>query len=212
MVLPPAEQVASSNGYILAFLTAQDRPPLSELTNLFPWTKIVRPLDETEAYNLGYAALARRAIQPQPDQPHPIDWERALSLLGYDLPRAQYQPGETIDVTLYYRVRDSLPPQSSFFVHLLGTAYNPATQGPLWAQADGNPCRDLFPTEKWQPGAVIIGKMQLHLPPDTPAGDYTLQTGFYNWQTGEQFNIAGAGNTQASSLDLAHIKIIPSAN
>ena len=212
VVLPSAEQVSSSSGYVLAFLPAQGRPPLPELASLFPWTKIVTPVADAGPYNLGYTALARRAIEPQPDYPRPTDWERALRFIGYDLPGTLYQPGETIDVTLYYRVRDSLPPEGSLFVHLLGTAYNPATHGPLWAQADGNPCRDLFPTENWQPGALIIGKMRLHIPPDTPAGDYLLQTGFYNWQTGEQFDLIGTTNNQPGRIDLAPIKIGQAAN
>jgi hypothetical protein len=68
------------------------------------------------------------------------------------------------------------------FVHLYGP-HNPATDNPLWAQDDSEPCRAFYPTSVWDVGEIIKDTFTLALPLDMPAGDYTLKTGFYDLRT-----------------------------
>jgi arabinofuranosyltransferase len=179
VIVPPTD-------YLFGFLPAADRPSLTEVQALFPWANLVTEelAESAFAYNLGYAAPVS-SMAPMPEQPLSAKWQNGLELIGYNVPRNTYQPGETIPLTLYLHVQDSIPVNETIAVHLLGEAFNSATNGPLWTQADGNPCGDLYPMDVWPAGSTIIGKMILPLPFDTPSGEYQLSTLLYNWQTGE---------------------------
>ncbi len=200
IAIPPAEQLARrENGqpppYLFAFLPAAERPPLDELAGPFPWTQIVteRRQEVPITYNLGYAAPAGLEAWPQPSHPLTATWGNGISLLGYDLPRTHYRPGERITLTLYYHVDGPIGSDYSAFAHLIGSAVNPANASPLWGQDDGAPCRgDLLPMPYWQPGSAIVSKMSIPISPDVPSGDYDLTVGFYTWQTGERVPLSGA--------------------
>jgi hypothetical protein len=59
------------------------------------------------------------------------------------------------------------------FLHLLDP------DGRLVAQSDGIPANWTRPTTGWLPGEYITDVHALTIPPDTPAGDYTLYAGLY---------------------------------
>ena len=99
-----------------------------------------------------------------------------------------------------------MEPGYSFFAHLLGAAYNPATGGPLWGQDDGDPCRGLYPIEIWSPGSVIISKAAIRIPQHTPPGRYELALGYYNWQSGERVLLLGE-TVNRDRVSLAYIQI-----
>lgn len=217
MVLPPAvlsppnpATESSSPRYMLTFLLPQNRPPLSELYTLFPWTTMVA--EETAvgmpaySYNLGYAAPVEAQTELMAGQTLSATWANNVAFLGYDLPENSASPGDTLYLTLYYRADAPLTADFNFFVHVLsdeGTTGQPAA---LVAQADGVPCQDLYPPDFWQPGTVLAHKVAIPVPTDLPAGSYTLQTGLYNWQTGERFPLIGS---EADALTLADITIQP---
>ncbi|MCI0475020.1 MAG: hypothetical protein L0Y55_02125, partial [Anaerolineales bacterium] len=68
------------------------------------------------------------------------------------------------------------------FAHLIG-AVNPATQSPVWAQDDTQPGRGSFPTSRWQNGEVIVDEYRLNLAA-LPRGQYQIEIGMYNLETG----------------------------
>ena len=77
------------------------------------------------------------------------------------------------------------------FAHLLGP-YNPATDGPLWAQHDSQPGWGSYPTTRWAPGEIILDDYQLILGDDVPPGVYTLEAGMYRLATMERVPVLGA--------------------
>jgi hypothetical protein len=107
--------------------------------------------------------------------------QKHFRLLGYDLPRTDCQPGETIPLTLY-RADSPVEAGYSAFAHLIGMTYNPVTTGVLW------------------------GRMVVPIPPDAPSGDYALVVGFYAWQTGERALLAEERAGQDSVL-IEHMRI-----
>ena len=76
------------------------------------------------------------------------------------------------------------------FVQLLGE-HNPATNGPLWAGYDSEPCQRFYPTSTWTSGEIIRDQISFTLPPETPAGEYELHTGFYLWPALERVGLVG---------------------
>jgi len=101
--------------------------------------------------------------------------EYGISLLGYDLPKTIYSPGETLSLTLFWQSSQKIASTLVVFTHLL----NP--EGQLVAQHDGTPNQGASPTPFWQPGTLIPDLHEFQIPPDLPAGEYTLSVGMYEW-------------------------------
>jgi arabinofuranosyltransferase len=186
--------VSSDEAYLLTFLPAEQRPPLAEVKESFPWTRLVTEewLPEPAPYHLGYAAPLPSGPMRQPLQPATAVWDNGLMLIGVDPPPTTVRGGETIFYSLYYQVDGAVDGRSSVFNHLLGQTYNPATGGPLWGQDDGDPCRGLYPLAQWPADAIVMARFAVSIPVATPPGDYELVTGFYDWQTGERSALVAA--------------------
>ena len=122
---------------------------------------------------------------PHTFAPPPVDVETntrlgdVATLIGATLePRAQsthlpiYQ-STNLTVTLVWRAEATAADSYHVFLHLLDP------EGKLTAQSDGVPVNWTRPTTGWLPGEYITDMHILTIPPDAPAGDYTLSTGLY---------------------------------
>ena len=107
-----------------------------------------------------------------------------LDFLGYTLDADAAAPGGAVVLQTYWRVRESPGRPLSLLAHLLGP------DGAGVAVGDGLG----FPVEQWRPGDVIVQRHVLSIPPDVPAGTYTLTTGAYWLDTMERW-VVGAGET-----------------
>ena len=93
------------------------------------------------------------------------------------------------------------------FVHLLGPN-NPATGGPLWAQDDSEPCRRSYRTSAWGPGEIVIDRYAMTIPPEAPAGEYSIVMGLYEWQTLQRLPVLDdAGQAARDHVILASVKV-----
>ena len=93
---------------------------------------------------------------------------------AYQLPTGPLKPGETLPLSLVWRTQEA--PGSvpwKVFTHLLDA------QQKVVAQRDSEPLGGLQPTTTWQPGDVVEDHYGIALPPDLPAGSYTLEIGMY---------------------------------
>jgi len=90
---------------------------------------------------------------------------------GLDLNAATLHPGDTLALTIYWQ--PAVAPSDNYvvFVHVLDAS------GALVAQHDGEPVGGSRPTTSWQAGETIADRHAIVLPPDLPAGTYTLQAG-----------------------------------
>lgn len=75
-------------------------------------------------------------------------------------------------VMLTWQAAGTPPLDYTGFVHLVGP------DGTLVAQLDRPPAG--YPTSDWRPGEIVVDHFRVDLPPDLPAGDYRLRTGFYD--------------------------------
>ncbi|MBN2005626.1 MAG: hypothetical protein JXA21_19870, partial [Anaerolineae bacterium] len=63
-----------------------------------------------------------------------------------------------------------------------------------------------FPVEQWRPGDVIVQRHVLSIPPDVPAGTYTLTTGAYWLDTMERWAFRDAEGVY-DSVALTNVKV-----
>lgn len=118
--------------------------------------------------------------------------EGRIRFLGYGLtPADRVEAGEALEVALCFEAQQRLAGDYTVFVHLLG-AYNPATDGPVWAQDDSYPLEGGHPTSRWLAGETILDQHRLHVPPGAPSGTYQIEMGLYDASTGERLPVAGS--------------------
>jgi hypothetical protein len=107
-----------------------------------------------------------------------------------------------IEITLLWQAQQSIPQSYTTFVHVIDGADT------IWGQVDRIPHSNEveLPTDQWQSGEWIEDTFQLSLKPGSPAGKYTLLTGWYNAQTLERLPIIGAGEGQ-TAVEITSITI-----
>ncbi len=101
-----------------------------------------------------------------------------MELVGYDLDRAAYRPGDIVYLQLWWRATATVPADWTVFTHLLGPAK--ADGSVVWAGRDARPGQGSTPTTAWAPGDLILDEYQLQLPADAPPGPYRIEVGLYN--------------------------------
>ncbi|MBN1887159.1 MAG: glycosyltransferase family 39 protein [Thermoflexales bacterium] len=119
-------------------------------------------------------------IETVPSIPNPLEARvgESIRLLGYQAPAAA-RPGDDLPVTLYWQTPAKLAERYTVFVHLVGSAFNPRTGGPLWAGHDGEPLDGGYPTTQWFVDVPLADTHVLAVPSDAPPGEYELWAGLY---------------------------------
>ncbi len=107
-------------------------------------------------------------------------------------PITEARAGDTVYVDLFWAADAPIQADYTAFVHLLGTAFNPATGGPVWAGQDAPPAGGAYPTSWWDQRTVVRDRHALVLPDDIPPGDYTLEVGMYG-PDGQRLPTSGLG-------------------
>ena len=116
-------------------------------------------------------------LRPEVDTPLRRWFGRQVLLLGYGI-------DDTTDgrlgLTLYWWAKQPVPQNWTVFTHLLDK------DGVVRAQHDSIPNEGRSPTAKWQVDQLVIDHHAIPLRQDLPAGDYTIELGFYQPTTGER--------------------------
>ncbi len=119
----------------------------------------------------------------------------ALRLEGYTIRPWPARPGQTVQVTLFWRAAQR--PVADYRVSLRLAA----PDGKLVWQRDGDPVDGYAPTPTWQPGQTIIDRRGLLLPGGLAPGAYMLSIVVYDPATGQALEVEGGG--QVLSVGLA---------
>lgn len=138
----------------------------------------------------------------------------SIDLLGYALLDSdgrvveELQPGQSLSLDLYWRTESKLDHNYTVFVHLLGSAFNPATAGPVWAGHDSQPLDGGYPTRQWFAGDTIIDRHELTLDPGCPPGEYELEVGMYLLETMERLPaVDGQGQAPGDRIVLGRFPV-----
>jgi hypothetical protein len=109
-----------------------------------------------------------------------------IQLVGYTLEPASVQPGEALDVTLYWRTAAPLTKDYSVFLHATDDA------GILQAQRDSYPGLGNLPTSQWPVGALIPDRHRLIVPRTVSAPSRLgIDVGLYDFASGDRLPVAG---------------------
>lgn len=128
----------------------------------------------------------------------------AIELYAYDLEPIELAPGESVDLTLYWRAT-GVPDQSyRVFVHLIDPQDDVAI-----AQSDRVPADWLRPTNGWRSGEIITDHHRLELSTDAEAGEYHLFVGLYNPESSLRVPVEVEGEQQPDDrLFLDSIQVV----
>jgi len=118
-----------------------------------------------------------------------------ITLVGYTMSGAsekdleQVEPNDRLVIDLYWRTGRKLNQDYTVFTHLLGQAYNPRTQGPVWGQHDSQPASDGYPTTQWLAGDLIVDRHTMMVDENAPPGTYRIEVGMYTVDDGQRLPV-----------------------
>jgi len=165
-------------------------PLLSRQWNLIPFPQTVE---------MGTVEVVSRPRSfDVPSLPYPVGARfQSIELLGYDLGPI-VRPGDTLQLTLYWRALAETDTSYTVFVHLLDSTG-------IRAQRDQIPGTGAFPTTGWIAGEVLRDEYRLAIPTDVTA--YRLTIGLYDAATGQRLAaVDAAGQPLGDHITLAGTK------
>lgn len=145
-----------------------------------------------QVFRLDTEKLARARERLSPLHPLSSTAGKLVELVGYQLgvstsvARPEVMPGDTLPLTVYWRVLARTEADFSFFSHLLDS------QGRMWGQGDGNE----YWSPEWRPGDLVIGRYDIKVDPKAPAGRYTVEVGLFDRSTGIRLKLSEGGEAQ----------------
>ncbi len=112
-------------------------------------------------------------VKPNAQTEQPANFGNLIGFIGYDLPTT-VKPGETLKLVLYWQALGKMDKAYTVFVHLLGSDGKPI------AQKDAQPLNGARPTTGWVANEYLADPYELVIKPDTPAGKYQIEIGWYD--------------------------------
>jgi hypothetical protein len=154
------------------------------------------------------AVLARLSLEPAPgDFPNAtqVNFHNEVELLGYELSLRRAQPGETADLTLFWRARRPLTADYTLFAQVVNLQ-----DTTRWASRDMAPLE--VRTSTWAPGEVQTTTLSLTLAEETPPDIYPVILGLYTVTADGRFDrlqvVAADGRiTQDDFLRLTLLRV-----
>lgn len=172
-------------------------------------TLTVQPGDRPVRFNLFYvwAFAGERATQPpEPRFPLTASFGDVADLVGYDLPRTTFAPGETLPLTLYWRGLRASAADWRVFVHLTDRRDDTATG--IRAQWDAAPRAGTYPFWVWGQGERVSETITLAMPKDAEPGDhYALFVGIYDSASGLRAPVTSEARYEGERVLLTPIVI-----
>jgi 4-amino-4-deoxy-L-arabinose transferase-like glycosyltransferase len=129
---------------------------------------------------------------PGIDEQGSFDLGGGISLIRYDLEPKDGRPGDTLEVTLYWRANAEIDRCYKVFVHL----YN--EEGSLVGQRDQIPGLGIRPTTSWEPGEVVADRYHVEIGAGVASGVYAVAVGMYDAETGERVSAFGPNGERLS--------------
>jgi hypothetical protein len=134
---------------------------------------------------------------PQPEIEIGADFNGQTTLVGLDFLNLKSEientqgalrlkAGDTLSINLYWQAKAEFDQNYTAFIHLIGP------DGLLYGQVDQTPGAGAFPTTGWLPGEYITDAYTLSIAPHAPPGDYQIEIGLYNPDTGQRLPVTGS--------------------
>ena len=161
-------------------------------------------------HQIGASAILEKNVPriaaPIPSRPDVWYFDSTLKLLGYDLARTTFAPGETITLTMY--TESIYPPYATvaWRIELLDRAGN------VVSKVERDPFANKFPVQRWHPGEIARDEWSLAFPANAAPGVYDVRMSLFRRASGEVrsvFRIASSGAVQQhlDAAPIARVKI-----
>ena len=202
-----AGSAASGATYIV--VPGEDRRGLHNLEQAYPtgWEDPAGPVYLGSPYFVAFRVPPQTPPDLSPDRASGAIFDGRIALPGYDLSEDSLQPGDELDVTLYWQARQATDDPATVFVHLVPPHAPSATPPPI-SQVDSQPCADAAPTTTWQPGDSLRETYRIPIPDEAPPGDYEIVVGLYDSETQQRLPVAdAAGQPQADAVTLGVVRV-----
>ena len=146
-------------------------------------------LEKSPCYELIYAEnnilLFRQRLPPM-EHPLSANLGNMVQLLGYDLSTDRLEPGDTLQLIVYWQALDKIQVNYTIFTRLIDE------DDRIWGQKDNWPVNNTYPTTKWVKGEIVTDGHEIMINEDAPPGEYTLEIGMYDLATNERVSIIDA--------------------
>ncbi|MCP4166731.1 MAG: hypothetical protein GY759_12690 [Chloroflexi bacterium] len=155
-------------------------------------------LGDTDYLTLGYITLLPRESESNLPNSVFINFDDQIALIGYEFSNQVMQPGDVLEITLWWEALSEPMMDYVVFTHLTlpGDA--------VWAQHDGMPQGGGAPTSSWQAGQSIEDPHHLTLPDHMPAGVYVVEIGLYDPKTFDRLKV----NFSNNEISLGQVKVV----
>ncbi|MBN1934349.1 MAG: hypothetical protein JW934_06775, partial [Anaerolineae bacterium] len=149
-----------------------------------------------------YLLTADRRPPISPQRPTEINLGNTLMLIGYDL-NAPAVSGQTLDVTLYWRIlRDTTQEDWTFFVELVDEL------GFGW----GGETFFNYPSAQWRAGETVLFRKEIAIAPGAPPGQYALTVGVFAPSLDARLPLLNpAGQMAGTAAQIGPIQIAPAS-
>jgi len=151
-----------------------------------------KPLLKDSLILTGLPIVGRERLFAVPSLSHPMRFDLGgkVRLLGYDLSAEEVAPGEPLRLTLYWQALEAMKESYTVFLHLVDE------DGHIWAQRDSWPQEGSYPTVEWVEGEVVVDEREVAIGLGVPSGEYRLEAGMYDLETGERLPVFDEGGTR----------------
>lgn len=106
-----------------------------------------------------------------------------ITLTSWEIGGGELRPGEALPLTLNWVASEPVPERYTVFVHLLDN------NELICGQRDSEPGGGARVTTSWAPGETIVDRYAVPILLGTPPGEYRIEIGLYNSQTGQRLPI-----------------------
>jgi hypothetical protein len=118
-----------------------------------------------------------------------VGFAGAPRLRGYTIPSATARRGDDLRVDLYWQGEPGADRALSSFVHIRNShkdqPLNPRSGGEIWAQTE-HVLPGGLSSAKYLPDKIYKDEFRVLIPKDMPPGEYFLEVGWFDPQSGEQ--------------------------
>ena len=104
----------------------------------------------------------------------------AIALLGYSLLNDRLAAGDIAQITLFWQADRTPAQRYKVFLHVLDEANH------IVGQHDAEPGGGAQLTDDWTPGEVVVDNHGVPIHPATPPGEYRVEAGIYDFETGQR--------------------------
>ncbi|MCA9915143.1 MAG: hypothetical protein KC496_17430, partial [Anaerolineae bacterium] len=130
--------------------------------------------NDEEMLSLGNVEILPRESVLDVPNPQSVNFGDLIELVGYDISALSAAPGETLELTLYWRALQPIEQDYVVFANVIDS-----TTFTKYAESNAMPVQWTRPTSTWEPGELIVDTHTLTIREDSAPGVYPIELGLY---------------------------------